>query len=145
MNAQTSNKDNYGGFWRRVAAGCVDMLVLAPVIILIMAFFPATYEEGYSMDTFWLDMVWLIITIIYVYVFYTSKWQATPGYRALGMYITDASGKKVSGGQAVIRQLAEILSMLIMGIGYLMVAFTAKRQALHDIIAKTLVHRGMKN
>ena len=42
-------------------------------------------------------------------------------------------------GRALGRNLAKILSGLILCIGFLMVAFTGKKQGLHDMIAGTLV------
>ncbi len=45
----------------------------------------------------------------------------------------------ISAGTATVRYFSEILSGIILMIGYIMAAFTPKKQALHDIIAKTLV------
>ena len=42
-------------------------------------------------------------------------------------------------GRAVGRYFARFLSMLVLYIGYLMQPFTQKKQALHDILAGTLV------
>jgi uncharacterized RDD family membrane protein YckC len=59
--------------------------------------------------------VGVIITWLYFAVLESSEWQATVGKRALGMMVTDLSG------------------------GFLMIASTPQKQALHDGLAKTLV------
>jgi uncharacterized RDD family membrane protein YckC len=49
------------------------------------------------------------------------------------------NGNRVSFGTAFIRAIGKIISGMIMYIGYLMAAFTEKKQGLHDMIASTLV------
>jgi uncharacterized RDD family membrane protein YckC len=61
---------------------------------------------------------------------------------ALGIIVTDLEGRRIGFGRATGRYFAKILSALILGIGFLMVAFTQRKQGLHDMIAGTLVVRG---
>jgi uncharacterized RDD family membrane protein YckC len=68
--------------------------------------------------------------------------QATWGKQALGIYVTDLAGQRVTFGRATGRFFAKIVSGLIpLGIGFVMAGFTERRQALHDMIASTLVLR----
>jgi len=69
----------------------------------------------------------------------SSDKQATMGKMALGIIVTDLEGNRVSFGRATGRYFAKILSALILLIGYMMTGFTQKKQALHDMIAGTLV------
>ena len=71
----------------------------------------------------------------------SSRRQATLGKMALGIRVTDLDGRRVSFARASGRWFGKILSSLIFGIGYLMVAFTEKKQGLHDMIAGTRVMR----
>ena len=57
----------------------------------------------------------------------------------LGIKVTDLEGNRISFGRALGRNLAKIISVLTFYIGYIMAAFTAKKQALQDMIAGTLV------
>ena len=82
-----------------------------------------------------------LIWWLYYAGFESSRWQATPGKRVIGIRVTDAAGARVSFARASGRFFAKILSGLICGIGYLLAAFTARKQALHDLIAGTLVVR----
>jgi len=65
--------------------------------------------------------------------------QATIGKRALGIKVTDADGNRISFGRATGRHFAKIISAMTIFIGYLMVLWDSRRQALHDKIAETLV------
>ncbi len=57
----------------------------------------------------------------------------------MGIVVIGLDGQRISFLRATGRYFAKILSALILFIGFLMVAFTARKQALHDIIANTLV------
>jgi uncharacterized RDD family membrane protein YckC len=48
----------------------------------------------------------------------------------------------ISFGQSLVRNLAKILSMATLGIGYVSGFFNKKQQCLHDTIAGTLVVKG---
>lgn len=63
------------------------------------------------------------------------------GKLALGLIVTDENGGKLDLVKALIRNVSKIISSMILLIGYIMAGFTEKKQALHDIIAKTLVVR----
>ena len=65
--------------------------------------------------------------------------QATPGKIALNLIVTNYNFGRISFGQANIRYWGKFVSSSILFIGFLMVAFTEKRQALHDQLAGTLV------
>lgn len=87
----------------------------------------------------------IILDIVGVWLYFalqeSSERQATIGKRAVGIYVTDLQGRRIAFGQATGRYFSKILSGLILDIGYIMVAFTEKKQGLHDMIASTLVMR----
>jgi uncharacterized RDD family membrane protein YckC len=72
----------------------------------------------------------------------SSPLQATIGKRYLGLIVTDLAGNRISFWRATARHFGKVVSVLTFGIGFLMAAFTAKKQALQDIVAKCLVLRG---
>ena len=65
--------------------------------------------------------------------------QATFGKRMCGLKVTDMAGAKISLLRATVRYFGKFLSAAFMLIGFIMAAFTEKHQALHDMIAETLV------
>jgi uncharacterized RDD family membrane protein YckC len=75
----------------------------------------------------------------YKAVFEAGERQATPGKRAMGIKVTTLEGGRISKGQAVGRYFGSLLSGLILAIGFIMAGLTARRQALHDMMASTLV------
>ena len=81
-----------------------------------------------------------LIPIAYVIGFWIWK-SATPGKMALGLKIIDEQGNNLTPVTAIIRYLGYILSGIILGIGYLMIAFNKNKRGLHDMIAKTYVIR----
>jgi uncharacterized RDD family membrane protein YckC len=78
---------------------------------------------------------------LYYSLLESSAWQGTLGKKALGLEVTDLDGNRISFGRATGRFFAKIISAIILGIGYIMAGFTEKKQALHDILAGTLVIR----
>jgi uncharacterized RDD family membrane protein YckC len=57
--------------------------------------------------------------------------------------VTDSTrpGQGLGWGKAVIRLIGHMASSAVFSIGYLLVAFTSKKQGLHDLIAGTYVVR----
>jgi uncharacterized RDD family membrane protein YckC len=69
----------------------------------------------------------------------SSTMQATVGKMALGVRVTGLDGGRIGFGRATCRLLAKIVSGLILYIGFIMAGFTARKQALHDMMCGTLV------
>ncbi len=69
----------------------------------------------------------------------SSRRQATLGKMAVGLVVADQGGARLSFIHASGRHFAKYLSYLLFGIGVLMVAFTERKQGLHDKLAGTLV------
>lgn len=80
-----------------------------------------------------------IINWLYFAIMESSSKQGTLGKMALGIIVTDLEGNRISFGKATGRYFGKILSGMIIYIGFIMVAFTEKKQGLHDMLAKTLV------
>jgi len=128
----------YAGFWRRVAASAIDTLVLVgamlvPVIALSLAGVAEKTVELVYMGMSWVGG-WL-----YYALQHSSSQQATLGKRAIGIKVTDLRGERIGFGRATGRYFATILSSLTLLVGFVMAGFTRQRQALHDMVAGTLV------
>jgi uncharacterized RDD family membrane protein YckC len=137
---------NYAGFWRRFAAIIIDMLILSVPTYFLVVYMSddphshvssgdavkAQYFTIYRAGTFLLN--WLYFALLE-----SSARQATFGKQAMGIYVTDLAGNRISFGKATLRYFGKIISGLTMFVGYIMAAFTQRKQALHDLIANTLV------
>jgi uncharacterized RDD family membrane protein YckC len=78
---------------------------------------------------------------LYFSLMESSSKQATLGKLALGLRVTGNNGRRISFGRATGRYFAHFLTNLTLLIGYVIQVFTSRRQALHDLIAGTLVTR----
>jgi uncharacterized RDD family membrane protein YckC len=88
---------------------------------------------------------WGLLALIPIALYYplmeSSSAQGTLGKLAFGLKVADTSHRRISFGRALVRYLAHIPSGLLLCLGYVMVAFTPQKRALHDYIAGTLVLR----
>ena len=71
----------------------------------------------------------------------SSKWRATVGKRIIGLEVVNASGGKLTFGQASVRHFMKFLSLFTVAVGFMMAGWTKRRQALHDMPADTVVIR----
>ncbi len=76
--------------------------------------------------------------LAYFAALWASPWRNTVGGRILKLRVTDYAGNRISRRRALGRALAGVLSLMT-GIGVLMIALTRRKQALHDLIARTVV------
>ena len=73
------------------------------------------------------------------FVGFWAIWGATPGKRLLGMSIERPDGSRIGPGRAVARYFAAMLSMVLLGFGFLLAGLRADKRALHDLICDTVV------
>jgi uncharacterized RDD family membrane protein YckC len=83
-----------------------------------------------------------LIFWLYFALFESSSKRATPGKMAIGIVVTGMNGERISFGRATGRTFGKYISSLILCFGYFMAGWTEKRQALHDVMAGTLVVNG---
>ena len=120
----------YAGFWVRLVAFIIDAVLLAVVGFVLGLFIDNTSTES---------LVSTVVGWLYYAGMESSVRQATLGKSAMGLAVTDLSGGRISFLRATGRYFAKIISAIILLIGFIMVAFTAKKQGLHDMLAGTLV------
>jgi uncharacterized RDD family membrane protein YckC len=82
-----------------------------------------------------------VISWLYFALMESSGSQGTLGKRLLGIRVTDLQGGRIGFGKATGRYFGKILSGMVFMVGFLMAGFTEKKQALHDMLAGTLVVR----
>jgi uncharacterized RDD family membrane protein YckC len=145
----------YAGFWLRFVAWFIDWIILVFVGGIVMVPFggmhlhrmlmghPPSPQEWFGAGGMHFHgfVVTQILHWIYYAILESSVWQGTLGKKVLGLEVTDLAGARVSFGRATGRFAGRYVSMLTLGIGYIMAGITQKKQALHDIIAGTLVIR----
>jgi len=142
----------YGGFWIRVVAALIDAIIMRVVVAPVSMIFGALGFAGGMMTglphrgmAFLGGGITLILlffgTWLYEAFMESSSYQATVGKMIFGMKVTDLNGNRISFERATGRHFAKFLSAMLLCIGYIMVAFTERKQGLHDLLAGTLVRR----
>jgi len=124
----TTGVASYAAFWERFVAQVIDVVILS---VATGTVFTATFGAGMAVGFF---APWL-----YEAFMTSSEWQATVGKRVMSIVVTDLNGNRMSFARATGRHFAKYISVFLLGIGFVIAAFTAKKQALHDMIAETLV------
>jgi uncharacterized RDD family membrane protein YckC len=162
VSAPVSARLPYAGFWERLAAYLIDGLILGipfGLVVLVLIFLfggfgmmihrnPVDPRAAVALTapfimTFFLGMFFFVILQwLYFAGMESSVRQATIGKSVMSLRVANYEGQRISFGHATGRFFAKIVSgMIPLAIGYLMAAFTEKKQALHDLIAGTLVLR----
>lgn len=131
----------YAGFWKRLLAFILDWLVLGLLLMLFGMLVNGSMEITgiYARSEGMLELASIILPWLYYAGLESSEQQATFGKLALNIKVTDLQGRRIGFLRASVRHFAKILSSMLLLIGYIMIAFTARKQGLHDLIAGCLV------
>ncbi len=153
----------YAEFSPRFLARLIDSIVLSPLLLgwggifgwaatqipnfpkgsnpserEVMAFF-ATLMPMIAAAALWI-LVSVAANWLYHALLESSERQGTVGKRIMGLVVTNIEGMRISFGRASVRWIcATLITSQSMLIGYIMVAFTQRKQTLHDMLAETLV------
>jgi uncharacterized RDD family membrane protein YckC len=140
----------YAGFLKRVAASFIDGVIVGLIGMVLggafgLAFGVALLGSGTvdgssssAADALG-SVLGLVIGIAYYAGFHASVSQATPGKMLIGIKVARGDGQRLTPLRAALRFLATYINMLTLGIGWLLAAFTDRKQALHDFICDTVV------
>jgi uncharacterized RDD family membrane protein YckC len=138
-----------------VILGFATMAVFIPLFVMmggmaLISSFPRNPGQRFEPANFIalmsliLPLVAAAVLVKWLYFAYleSGEKQGTWGKQALGLYVTDLSGERITFGRASGRFFAKIITGLIpLWLGFIMAGFTERKQALHDMIASCLVLR----
>jgi len=135
------------GFWRRTLALVIDSAILGCVcfvwlLLLYALLWLCKLEQS---EIIVLVKVFgiagsMLIMWIYFTCMESSSSLTTLGKMAVDITVVDEGGQPILYGLANARFWSKVFSSFLL-IGFVMAAFTQRKQALHDLIAKTLVVR----
>jgi uncharacterized RDD family membrane protein YckC len=129
-----SQSTQYAAFGERFLAWLIDVVIISIASAVVRMVLGAIVGS----------LIGLALGIAYEIYFLSSPKQATIGKQAMGIIVTDLNGGRIDPGKAALRWVGKIISCIILFIGYIMAAFTERKQALHDMIAGTLVLKGKR-
>ena len=145
----------YAGFWIRLGARLIDLLILGVSIgvilwiqIWLLASAGSMSDEAATALIFFTDLPIIVGPALYLTLLWSRR-GATVGQGLLGLRVVNATtGSPITLNQAWIRLFGQIVDIMLLGlpIGYVLAAFDRHKQAWHDKIAGTVVlrpgHRG---
>lgn len=133
----------YAGFWRRFVSFLIDATLLVGVEVAmarsIAVLTPNDFQALANVAPVSAALWWA-----YFVVMESSPAQGTLGKISLSLRVTDTHGDPITFRRATFRHLFKILSTLFLFTGWLMAAFTPRKQGLHDLLAGTLVLREVR-
>ena len=134
--------DPYAGFGARFLAKMIDWIILG---IFQNTFYFAfsggmTLPNATVLTSILLSFSGMGFMLGYN-AWFLGRFRATPGKMALGLEVVRYDGRPLSYARALGRSAAEIVSMLLMYLGYIMVALDPEKRGLHDFVADTRVLR----
>lgn len=143
-NTSSPSNVKYAGFWIRWVALMVDIIIITPLIVIAgivmgIAFFAGGSSVSPEAQQIFGAIVNLSITYLYFSLMTYYK-GATLGKMLVGIKVESDDFQKLSFGAVLMREVVgKFISSIIFSIGYIIAAFTAKKQALHDMIAHSVV------
>jgi uncharacterized RDD family membrane protein YckC len=120
----------YAGFWRRAAAYVIDSLILL-IPSFVISFVVHKPVAALLLQVVLMWLYWALME--------SSEGQATLGKKAFGIKVTDTAGERISFLRATGRFFGKYVSAIILGVGFLIAGLTSRKQALHDMMAGSLV------
>ena len=157
---------SYAGLGRRIVAHLIDILIALAVMMAAALFMRLLRGMGvWTVPTVPAGEadpveIWRMMSVpakvaillcfivmmgpIYLSLFQASAWQASVGKRLLNIYVTDTAGRRLGLSRSLARSFAkDILNLFYLGfISLVTIIASAKKQALHDFAANTVVVRG---
>ena len=126
-----ASPNSFPSFFKRLAAFIIDMVICNVGILVLVLVVGLGSEQS-------INLISILIVWLYFALQESSAAQATLGKKWLGMRVCDDENQKLSFLHATGRHAGKLLSSILL-IGFIMAAFTEKKQGLHDIMAKTFV------
>ncbi len=135
----------YAGFWWRFLAALLDGALVNVVSVLMVFGIGLVGATLLGMSEFAATLIGQLLAYVVAWLYEalmtSSRYCGTLGKMAVGLKVVRPDGQPIGFGRATGRHFAKYLSAIILMVGYIMAAFTEKKQGLHDIICDTIVIR----
>ncbi|GAM13602.1 BH3197 unknown conserved protein [Mesobacillus selenatarsenatis SF-1] len=130
----------YAGFWTRFWAYLLDLIVIGSINRMIINPVFRALDVPLIEDGILSPMTIATAVVFYLYfVLMTKYFGQTLGKMVFGLKVVEMDGKGLTWGTVIFREwIGRFISATIIVL-YLVVAFTKKKQGLHDLFADTTV------
>jgi uncharacterized RDD family membrane protein YckC len=112
----------------RFFAVVIDILLIAPISVIFIRF---TGQTGILLS--------ILVGLLYHSYCWTHFTGQTFGKKIINIRVVKADGSEVNNGDAIVRYFACLVSVAMLGFGWLMLRSDVQRQGWHDKIAGTIV------
>jgi uncharacterized RDD family membrane protein YckC len=140
----------FAGFWRRFGAYIIDAFVIGAFSAFLEPLFWPDIGNLLEFPSEFSTTIWtaqfealsnlasFIMSGIYFVLFWVWRGQ-TLGMMALGMKVIRVDGSALDLGRAIARYAGYLVSIIPLFLGFIWIAFDARKQGWHDKIADTVV------
>jgi uncharacterized RDD family membrane protein YckC len=155
---QQAERVRVAGFWHRLVAGLLDMMILVACFILLdvmvslilrhplpkLAQLGPDYVVDVAVNGDALAITGLVVLgilgFLYFFIFHSLRGM-TPGKQLLGLRVIDGFGRRPSLSRSLLRTAAYLPSALLLALGFVWIGFDREKRGLHDWLADTYVIR----
>ncbi|WP_391116416.1 RDD family protein [Psychrobacillus sp. L3] len=129
------------GFWIRFWAYFSDILILSSIGMLLIKPIFRLFSLEINDPTWYAPFTLITSFLFYAYfVLMTKFFNQTVGKMIFGILVISKNNDKLTWSTILFREwIGRLISVIPLNIPYLVVAFTPKNQAIHDLIADTIV------
>lgn len=128
------------GFWLRVWAYLIDLIVIGSITRLIVKPVFKVLDISLVEGSMFAPISILSAIVFYGYfVLMTKFFSQTIGKMILGIKVIDLKGRRPTWGTVIFRELIGRFISSTIFILYIVVAFTTNKQGIHDLFADTTV------
>jgi len=143
VNQAEATRVKYAGFWMRFWAYLVDVIIVSSISGLLMSFINMFTESGTIHIGFWtLTGILSALTFYLYFLLMTKYFNQTLGKMIFGLKVIRGDGENLTWGDLLFREVVGRFIHRVLGILiflYIVVAFSPKKQGIHDMIADTRV------
>ncbi len=149
--------------WRRVVAGFIDVVFIFTLLGVALAFVLSNsmgfdqeqiqkFSETILQASASLDLnqsignvVWMVnilayfIMVIYFGYFHLRYAGRTLGMKLCRLQVVSEDGRPMQFAQGLLRTVGLVVTVSFYGLGFLFALFTRRRQALQDLVSRTIV------
>ena len=131
-------------FMLRLAAAMVDTVLLC--FLFVAAVTGVSLGTGLPINVvsnnLYVHGAVQFVALLYFVVLESSALQATLGKKIFALRVTNYDGERISVIKAIARHLARLILLpCTLGVGFFIIAFTERKQGLHDLASKCLVSK----
>jgi uncharacterized RDD family membrane protein YckC len=145
-------EDNLATFGWRLLAHLIDFFLVSFVVAFVISILitngvisnikltkDLTIDEHSYRQALIIQLIWYGVFVLYNSICESSQMKGSIGKKALKMVVVDADGLGITFLRSLWRSFGKVVSLFFYGLPFLSIFWTANKQALDDLMARTYV------